>query len=131
MPELKLDLDERRSRIDTLTTWLPRVAVAIAFGSIGIDKFAGQSMWIRIFDQIGVGQWFRYFTGALQIIGAVMVLIPRTFLDGILLLASTMLGAVITWVFVLRVPGNAPIPAILLIALLIVGAQGLKAREKW
>ena len=131
MPELKLGLDERRSRIDTLTTWLPRIAVAIAFGSIGIDKFASQSMWVRIFEQIGLGQWFRYFTGSLQVIGAVMVLVPRTFLDGILLLACTMLGAVITWVFVLHVPGNAPIPAVLLVALLIVGAQGLNTREKW
>src|SRR2546430_2861644 len=35
------------------------------------------SEWVRIFDRIGLGQWFRYFTGALQVTGALLVLIPR------------------------------------------------------
>jgi putative oxidoreductase len=125
---LKLGLEEPPSRIDALTTWLPRIAVAVAFFSIGADKFAAQSMWIRIFDQIGFGNWFRYFTGALQIAGAALVLIPRTFLFGILLLASTMFGAVVIWIFVLHAPGNAPIPALLLVALLVIGARGLGTR---
>jgi putative oxidoreductase len=123
MADLKLGLDEHRTRIDTLTTWLPRIAVAVAFFSIGADKFAARSMWVHLFDQIGFGQWFRYLTGSLQLIGATLVLIPRTFPFGILLLASTMLGAVLIWLFVLHAPGNAVIPGVVLIALLAVGAQ--------
>ena len=104
------------------------VAVAVVFFSLGADKFAAQSMWIRVFDQIGFGNWFRYFTGALQIAGAALVLIPRTFLFGILLLASTMFGAAVIRTFMLHAPGNAPIPALLLVALLVVGARGLGTR---
>jgi putative oxidoreductase len=125
MADLKLGLEEHHSRLDTLATWLPRVAVAVAFFAIGADKFAAQSMWVRIFEQIGLGQWFRYFTGALQITGATMVLIPRTVPFGILLLASTMLGAIIAWAFVLHAAGNALIPAIVFAALLVVGAKSL------
>jgi uncharacterized membrane protein len=126
MAGLKLVVDERREPIDVFTTWLPRIAVALAFFFIGKDKFAAHSMWIRIFDQIGFGQWFRYVTGALQMGGAVLVMIPRTFRVGILMIACTLLGAVLAWLFLLHAPGNAVIPGLLLVAVLAVGSQGLR-----
>ena len=127
-PELKLLVDEQHSAIDVFTMWLPRIAVALAFLFIGQGKFASQPMWVRIFDQIGLGQWFRYLTGTLQVVGAVLVLIPRTFTLGIVTLACTMVGAVLVWLFVLHAPSNAPIPGVLLVILLAVGAQSLRKR---
>ena len=121
MPELKFDVTEPASRIDTLTTWMPRVAVAIAFLAIGASKFEAQSMWIRTFNEIGLGDWFRYVTGGIQMLGAVLVLIPRTCLIGIAILSCTMLGAALIWIVVLHQAGNAPIPLLVLTALLIVG----------
>jgi uncharacterized membrane protein YphA (DoxX/SURF4 family) len=76
-------LDERRAGIDVFKTWLVRVVVALLFISVGAAKFRQRSPWVEIFDQIGFGVWFRYFTGTLQIAGAVLVLIPRTFPVGI------------------------------------------------
>jgi hypothetical protein len=35
------------------------------------------SIRIGIFQQIGLGQWFRYFTGAVEIAGGVLVTILR------------------------------------------------------
>jgi putative oxidoreductase len=112
--------DPPPSRIDLLTTWLPRIAVAVAFVSLGIDKFSSDSTWVRLFDQIGFGQWFRYVTGAIQLAGGVLVLIPRTCLAGLALLGCTMAGAVLVWVFVLNTPGNAVIPAAILGGLVVV-----------
>ena len=128
MAELKLVTEQRPQAIDILTTWFPRIAVAVVFFFIGRAKFADQSMWARIFEQIGFGQWFRYLTGALQVGGAVMVLIPHTFAAGIVVLASTMLGAMLTWSFVLHAPGNALMPAVLFAILLAVGSQSLTKR---
>jgi putative oxidoreductase len=123
VPELKFDVEEPKSRIDTLRTWLPRIAVAVAFLSIGYSKFETQSMWIRTFNEIGFGDWFRYFTGAVQMLGAVLVLIPRTCVIGIAILSSTMIGAALIWIFLLHAPGNAPIPLVVLAALIVVGFQ--------
>ena len=106
-------------------TWLLRIAVALVFGFLGKDKFAAQSQWIGIFEQIGFGQWFRYLTGVLQIGGAALVLIPRTFPVGILVLACTMLGAVLTWIFLLGAPFNALIPAAVLGGLLALGGDDI------
>ena len=88
MTELKLAVETERSRIDILTTWLPRIGVALFFLMIGSQKFTDPG-WTRIFAQIGAGQWFRYLTGIMQVGGAVLVLVPRTTAVGCAMIAST------------------------------------------
>ena len=124
MTDLRLAPEETRSRIDVLITWILRLGVAAVFFSVGTSKFGEHSSWVTIFARIGLGQWFRYFTGVLQLIGAALVLIPRTFLVGIGILGCTMAGAVTVWVVVFRAPDNAIIPAVILIALVAIGFQG-------
>jgi hypothetical protein len=121
MDEPKLSLiPERRV---AWQVWLPRIAVALVFTFLGKDKFAAQSDWVAIFDHIGFGQWFRYVTGALQVGGALLVLIPRTFAIGIIVLSCTMLGAMATWIFSFDAPFNALFPGAILGGLLIVGGE--------
>jgi len=117
------------SRIAAFTTWLLRVAIAIAFLSFGSQKFAPTGMWVRIFAQIGVGQWFRYLTGTMQIAGAVLVLMPPTALVGVGLLACTMLGATLARITVLHAPSNTPIPGAILVVLLAIGVAEYHRRR--
>jgi hypothetical protein len=44
-----------------LSSWMSRGAVSVAFIFFGVDKFSPG--WVQLFQQIGIGQWFRYFTG--------------------------------------------------------------------
>ena len=68
---------------------------------------------VTMFDQIGLGQWLRYFTGTLQVLGAVFVLIPLFSGIGSGILTVVMVGAAL---FVATgVPGNAFVAIILLI----------------
>jgi hypothetical protein len=64
------------------------------------------------FDEIGFGQWLRYLTGALELGGAIGLVIP--FLSGLagLGLAGVMAGAVGTELFLLT-RGDAMLPAVL------------------
>jgi hypothetical protein len=100
-----------------------RAGIGVMFIFIGQSKFAAHSEWFKIFAQLGFGQWFRYFTGCLQILGGVLVLIPRTFAIGILVIASTMAGAVAAWIFILGEPFFAMIPGALLLGLMFVGGE--------
>ena|ERR1051326_2320006 len=118
-------VEDQRGWIDHFRRWWPRLAVAILFFLLGKSKFNAQSGWIKIFDQIGFGQWLRYLTGTLQMVGAFAVLIPRVFPLGILVLSFTMLGAMAAWVFVLKNPLNAIFPGALLVGLLLVGGEEL------
>jgi putative oxidoreductase len=113
------------SRSDSGTTWLLRVGVALLFIYVGQTKFAARSSWIEIFNRIGFGQWLRYLTGVLQVFGGVLILIPRTFVYGIIVLACTMAGAMAAWVFFLGSPVTAVIPGFLLLGLFFVGSEEL------
>lgn len=126
MTDLQLVPEETRSRQDIVITWILRAAVAAVFLSIGRDKFNERSMWVALFEQIGFGQWFRYVTGTLQIAGAMLVLVPRTFAVGIGLLSCTMAGAAAIWIVRFGAPGTAIIPALVLAALIGIGVHGVR-----
>jgi putative oxidoreductase len=120
MAEVNLLVEERRSGIDVLATWLPRIALAIVFLDVGVQKFTGDRMWVRVFDRIGVGQWFRYVTGTMQVGGAALLLVPRAVAVGFILVGCTMLGAMAFWILTGH-PFGAIIPGALLVAIAIVG----------
>lgn len=102
------------------TDWALRAGVALVFTVFGAEKLFG-SNWNGLFDSIGLGQWFRYFTGAVQIGGALLLLVPRLARLGGVLIGSTMVGAMLCHVAVLDTGiGGAIIPAALLP--LVVGA---------
>jgi len=64
-----------------------------------------------LFNQVGLGQWFRVVTGVVEVVGAVALLFPGLASLGALWLGGTMVAAVATHVFVLH---TSPVPAIVL-----------------
>ena len=97
--------------------WVIRIAFAVLIGIAGSEKFQTQGEWVKIFDKIGWGVWFRYFTGVVELLGAALVLIPRTVTVGLALLASTMVGAAVVHVAVLKDGAVAAVPAVLACAM--------------
>jgi putative oxidoreductase len=91
--------------------WGIRILLALAFGAAGIAKLAGVPQMVQVFDAVGFGQWFRYLTGAIEIGGAVLLLVPAAAFFGGLLLAATMAGAVATHLVLI---GGNPAPALVL-----------------
>jgi putative oxidoreductase len=69
---------------------------------------------VAAFEKVGVGQWFRYLTGTLEVIGAIGLLIPRFAFFAALLLVVVMIGAVISHLTVL---GGSPVSPIVLLVL--------------
>jgi putative oxidoreductase len=102
------------SRNLNIALWVLQALLAAAFIAAGGSKLAGVPHMVALFDQIGVGQWFRYVTGAVEIISAVALLVPRTTAYAAAQLAMTMGCAAITH---LAFIGGNPIPAIVLASL--------------
>lgn len=102
--------------------WVLRAGVAIVFLGAGWEKFSTSpySMWIKIFHDIGWGDWFRYLTGGWEMLGGLLFLVPRLTMVAAFLLCSAMTGAVATHIVVYRSVTNAIIPAGLLAALIVV-----------
>jgi putative oxidoreductase len=95
----------------TRIVWAVRLFLALAFGAAGAAKLAGVPQMVQIFDHIGIGQWFRYVTGIVEITGAILLLVPQTGFFGGLLLAVTMVCGVATHLLLI---GGNPMPAIVL-----------------
>jgi hypothetical protein len=85
----------------------------------GAEKLSSNpgTPWFDLYNQIGFGQWFRYLTGILEILGAALVMVSSAVTAGLVLLGCVMAGAVIVFAIVLRHPADALIPFALICAL--------------
>ena len=95
------------------------------FSLVGLDKLVPplSAPWVKTFDAIGLGQWFRYCTGLIELVGGLLFLVPRATIIGAALLIATMCGAMFVQAFVFRHPGAAFFPGLYLIAVLLASAK--------
>ena len=100
-----------QSKAKNIALWVPQVLTAAAFLMAGFAKLSGQPMMVETFDKIGIGQWFRYVTGGIEVASAILLLIPRLAPVGAAILVCTMIDAVSTHLFVI---GGSPVPALVL-----------------
>ena len=85
----------RRTRL--VAIWTLRVVLGLAFLAIGTAKLTGSLHTVQTFRAFGWGQWFRYASGSLDIIGALLLFTPRWTCYGALLLTCTVgLAAVLS-----------------------------------
>lgn len=113
-----------KAKAGNIILWVLQVLVAALFLFAGGTKLIGVPPMVELFDKIGFGSWFMYLTGALEVIGAVALLVPRFVALGALLLAGVMVGAVITN-FAL---GENPLPAVVLVIVTAIIAWGRRDR---
>jgi putative oxidoreductase len=85
--------------------------VSLVFLFAGVAKLIGVDAMIALYDTIGVGHWFRYVTGIVEITGAVLLWIKGRQAIGAALLSATMAGAVVAHLTVL---GPSIFPALIL-----------------
>ncbi len=112
-------------RAGNVALWVLQVAAAAMLGMAGFAKLTGDPAMVGLFDAIGIGQWFRYLTGALEVTGAVLLLVPRFAGVGALILAPVMLGAVLAHLFVV---GGSPVVPLVLLAVVTIVAYARRER---
>lgn len=115
------------SKIVNVVVWILQIALALEFFRNGSALFTDQ--FVAKFDDIGFGQWFRYFTGVLEIAAAVGLLIPRICGFAALALAGIMAGAALTEIFLVTNGGfdDARLPIIYMLWALAIAAY--RSRE--
>ena len=112
-------------RWKSASLWVVRGLLALAFVSAGGAKLYGVPMLVEEFQHIGLGQWFRYFTGTLEILGGLLILAPSLAAFGALLLVCIMIGATLTHLFVI---GGSPVPALVLLVLSAIVAYAKRGQ---
>ena len=104
----------QRGRASSIALWLTQVALAAMFLMAGGSKLAAAPEMVSLFDAVGVGQWFRYLTGVVEIGSALALLVPSAAVYGALLLMPTMLGAIATNVLIVHQSPVMPLVLFLL-----------------
>jgi putative oxidoreductase len=104
------------NKMRQIIVWVLTTVSAALFVLAGGLKLAGVPMEVQLFAAVGLGQWFRYATGLLEIGGAIGLFIPAAAPFAALTLAVVMIGAVLTHLFIV---GGSPIAAIVLLAMTI------------
>ena len=105
--------------------WTAQIAAAALFLFAGTLKLAGAAPMVQVFAAIGVGQWFRYVTGTIEIVSALLLLVPSLAFFGASALMVTMIGAVFTHLVIV---GGNPTPAIALLAVTLAIAWARRPR---
>jgi putative oxidoreductase len=107
-----------RGRALGIGLWTLQAVLALMFAMAGFAKVGGDPAMVEMFATIGIGQWFRYVVGALEIAGAIGVLVPRLSGLAALGLVCLMAGATLTNLFVLG--ANPLLPMVLLLVSALV-----------
>jgi len=111
-------LPVHRSRLGSTALWGVQVVLAGMFLLAGGSKLAGVAAMVALFDAVGVGQWFRYVTGGIEVVSAVALLVPSLAAFGAMALVPTMIGAIATHLFIIG--GSPGVPVLLLVGSLVI-----------
>ncbi len=101
--------------------WMLQVATALMFFMSATVKITSAPPMVAMFETIGLGQGFRYFTGSVELVAAALLLAPRYAGIGALILIPVMIGAVFTHIFLI---GGSAAPAMILLIVNFIIAYG-------
>ena len=78
--------------------------LAGVFFIVGGAKLVGRADMVTLFRDVGIGQWFRYLTGGIEVAGAVLLVTPLFAGISALALAGVMIAATVIELVVLHRP---------------------------
>ena len=76
--------------------WVITILAALAMGAAGVTKFTAPDMWNELFTGWGYSVGFKSLIGALEVVGAGLVLVPAFATYAATVLVAIMIGAVYT-----------------------------------
>jgi putative oxidoreductase len=92
-----------------IALWILSGLVALLFIGAGGATLAGAAEMVELFAKVSLGQWFRYFTGLLEVAAGIGLLMSRYAFYAAILLAIVMAAEFIAHVTVLGSSPAAPV----------------------
>ena len=90
-----------KSLTRTYLTWILRLVAAVILLQTLFFKFSAAEESVYIFSTLGIEPWGRIATGVMELMAAVLILLPRTVVIGAVLSIGIMAGAVLSHLFIL------------------------------
>jgi len=96
-------VDKRTLRPLLFVSWICRIAAAVILLQTLFFKFTAAPESVYIFTKVHAEPWGRIGSGLVELIAAVLILIPRTIWAGALLALGVMAGAIVSHLTVLGI----------------------------
>jgi putative oxidoreductase len=90
-------------KTQTILFWVARIIAALILLQTLFFKFTGAPESVELFTRLGVEPWGRVGTGMLELVTAVLILIPATVWLGAVLAIGLMSGAIASHILVIGV----------------------------
>lgn len=87
----------------TTITWILKLTAVVILIQTLYFKFTGAEESVYIFSTLGVEPFGRIGSGIVELIASILILIPRTTLIGALMALGTMVGAILSHLFILGI----------------------------
>jgi putative oxidoreductase len=86
----------RSNHFPHVTLWIASVTLALPLCAAGLPKLVGQGGWISMFQHWGYPTWLVPVIGTMEVLGVVLLLVPRLASAGATMIAMVMAGAAFT-----------------------------------
>jgi uncharacterized membrane protein YphA (DoxX/SURF4 family) len=100
------------------------IFLCVVFAATGLAKLTSQPMVVAEFALFGLPTWFMDLTGVLEVVSAVLVVIPRTSRIGAALIVCILACAIVEHVIHGQAGTGAGVLVLLLIAVALIWLRG-------
>ena len=116
-------VDKRTLRPLLVVSWICRIAAAVILLQTLFFKFTAAPESVYIFTRVHAEPWGRIGSGLVELIAAVLILIPRTIWAGALLALGVMAGAIVSHLTVLGIEVMGDGGLLFALALIVFGTS--------
>ncbi len=111
----------------TLVSWVAQLVAAAILLQTLFFKFTGAEESRFIFSTLGVEPWGRFASGGIELVAALLLLVPRTAAAGAALALGVMAGALLAHLSLLGIEVQGDGGLLFVLALVVFACAGLVA----
>lgn len=111
------------NKTTTLVSWSLRIIAAIILLQTLFFKFSAHPESVALFTKLGVEPWGRIATGVIELITAILLILPATKAFGALSAVGVMLGAIASHLFVVGIESANDGGQLFYLALLVLACS--------
>jgi len=120
-----LAVEKKATRPLLVVSWICRIVAAVILLQTLFFKFSAAPESVYIFTKVHAEPWGRIGSGVVELIAAVLILIPRTVWAGALLALGVMAGAIVSHLTVLGIEVMGDSGLLFALALIVFCASAI------
>jgi uncharacterized membrane protein YphA (DoxX/SURF4 family) len=102
------------------------MVLGVVMSISGITKLIGEAHQVAMFTLVGLPHWFLMLVGTFELVGGILLLVPRTTPVGSLILATIMIGAL--WAHVAQGEWVSLVPVTVLLTVFLLVFRSSRTR---